>query len=121
MSIKNILIVEDEPIVSNYLKRHLQVLKYNVVGVVESGEDALCFLKNKKADVILMDIVLNGRLDGISTAEQIVSTHNLPILFMTGHMKNENQKRINKLNPLAVFIKPFNAVEIKEVLTEHTN
>ena len=82
---KSILIVEDEVMLSAWLKIQLEDEGYEVCGSFTTGEEAVEFVKETKPDVILMDINLVGKIDGIEAAEVITEKSNIPIIFMTGY------------------------------------
>ena len=81
MSGERILVVEDESIMSMLIKRKLENWGYNIVGMVDTGEDAVNKAKETKPDLILMDIVIKGSIDGIETAEEIRKTLDIPIIY----------------------------------------
>jgi len=111
-----ILVVEDEVIIAKYLKMELELTGYDVCGFVRSGEEAIIKAKEKNPDVILMDINLYGKMDGIDAAKEIISLKDIPIIFCTGYGKKEFVERAQKLNPLAYLRKPILAEEVKEVI-----
>ncbi|MCF8416592.1 MAG: response regulator, partial [Crocinitomicaceae bacterium] len=69
MSKPNILVVEDESIVSKDIQHSLKKLGYNVVGAAATGEKALELVRSERPDIVLMDIMLKGEMNGIETAE----------------------------------------------------
>ncbi|MEA2104675.1 MAG: response regulator [Candidatus Cloacimonadota bacterium] len=112
---KSILIVEDEVILSAWLKMQLEDEGYLVCGRFATGEKAIEFVKETKPDVILMDIHLVGKIDGIEAAEQILETSNIPIIFMTGYENKQVAERAQKINPVAFLIKPVEIWDLKPV------
>ena len=112
---KSILIVEDEVILSAWLKMQLEDEGYLVCGRFTTGEKAIEFVKETKPDVILMDIHLVGKIDGIEAAEQILETSNIPIIFMTGYENKQVAERAQKINPVAFLIKPVEIWDLKPV------
>lgn len=109
-----ILIVEDEGLVARDLESMVRNLGYRVVGVCSSGEEAFRLINTRRPDLIIMDIVLQGRMDGIKTADEIRRHYNLPIIFLTAHTDEATFQRAKVTNPLAFLHKP---VEQKELLT----
>ncbi len=79
-----ILIVEDDNMLCTVFEMFLEELGYEHCGTVDSGEDALTHLENKLPDLILMDIHLKGKIDGIETAKQILEKYNVPIIYISG-------------------------------------
>ena len=110
---KKILIVEDDPIVADHIKRILQHLKYDVIGVFAEGDEALNFLKDKRADLVLMDINLKGNMDGIETAYAIKTYYDIPIIFLTAFSDEDTLNKVKKIKPSAFIIKPFQERELE--------
>ena len=102
-----ILIVEDETLVSFDLKNIISNLGYEVVGVVRTGEDAFSKAFQEKPDLILMDIMLSGKLNGIDTAEQIKKSMDVPIIYLTAYGDNETLQNAKLTKPFGYIIKPF--------------
>ncbi len=109
----NILIVEDEPIIALDLKRSLTKLDYNVLETLESGEEALEFVDQELPDLILMDIQLEGDLDGIDTAHMISKKYPIPIIFLTSNTDARTFNRAKLTQPHAYLSKPFRVNDIK--------
>ncbi|HBY79120.1 MAG TPA: diguanylate cyclase, partial [Cyanobacteria bacterium UBA11148] len=80
-----ILVVEDESIVAWYLQEALKHLGHQVVGSAISGEEALECAAETQPNLVLMDIRLKGKMDGIAAAEQIYSRFDIPIVYLTAH------------------------------------
>ncbi len=108
-----ILIVEDEGLVARDLESMLRNLGYRVVGICSTGEEAFNLIKTRRPDLIIMDIVLQGKIDGIKAAQEIRRHHHLPIIFVTAHTDEATFQRAKITNPLAFIHKP---VEQKELL-----
>ncbi|MBN1949314.1 MAG: response regulator, partial [Candidatus Cloacimonetes bacterium] len=85
MEKKKILIVEDEIIIAENIKKHLQAKDYNVLGIITMGEDAIEALSLLKPDLVLLDIKLEGSMDGIQVAEIIRQEHQIPVIFLTSY------------------------------------
>jgi len=79
----NILVVEDESIVSKDIQHSLKKLGYNVVGAASTGEKAIDLALELKPDLVLMDIMLKGKLTGIDAAEKINEKLNFPVIFLS--------------------------------------
>lgn len=106
MSGARILIVEDDIITSMDLKRRLLRLNYQVLGVLTRGEDVLIQFDTLKPDIILMDIMLEGAIDGIDTASQLHQKGDVPIIFLTTLVDNDTFERAKITEPFAYIIKP---------------
>lgn len=114
MNKKNrILIVEDEILISLMLKNDLELNGFIISSLVATGEDAVKKAINDQPDVILMDIRLSGKIDGIDAAKQILKNKYIPIIFMTGYSINEYSKRIEEIAYIAYLNKP---IDIKEII-----
>jgi CheY-like chemotaxis protein len=115
MKNKFILIVEDEPIVSLSLTHALCNWGYKAAAV-SSGEDALDFFKQHPVDLILMDIRLKGKLDGIETTIMILQQKKIPIIYLTAYADPEIIERIQKSGALGYLEKPYNDAELQEMI-----
>jgi len=113
MAPARILIVEDEAIVAADIKGTLKGLGYDVPAIAFSGEEALKKTEELHPDVVLMDIVLRGQMDGIEAAQKIYERFGIPSIFMTGYSE-ELLERLNVLEPLLYVSKP---VDINELIT----
>ena len=102
-----ILIVEDETIVSLHLRNSLKKLGYSVSHSVTSGEQALEFIAKKVPDLILMDIMLDGKLDGISTVHLIRKHYKIPIIYLTANTDDQSFEMAKATKPFAFIEKPF--------------
>lgn len=102
-----ILIVEDETLVSFDLKNIISGLGYEVIGVVRTGEEAFSKAFEEKPDLILMDIMLSGKLNGIETAEQIKKSIDVPIIYLTAYADKNTLQSAKITEPYGYIIKPF--------------
>lgn len=107
-----ILIVEDEKIVALDIKNTVKKLGYDVVDVVSSGERAIRSVHEVKPDLILMDIVLKGNIDGIEAAEKILSEFNIPIVYLTAYSDHKTISRAKVTEPFGYILKPFDEREL---------
>ena len=110
---KNIFIVEDEGIVAADLEERLTLMGYLVVGKASSGEEALKKFAEAKPDLILMDIIIQGALDGIQTAELVHQLHPIPVVFLTAHADDATMRRATGIGPFGYVLKPFDDREIR--------
>ena len=102
-----ILVVEDESIVARDIQKTLQNLGYDVPCVVSSGEAAIQKAEENRPDLVLMDIVLKGKMDGIEAAEQICSRFNIPIVYLTAYTDDKMLARAKITEPFGYIVKPF--------------
>ncbi|MFW6137435.1 MAG: response regulator [Candidatus Aminicenantaceae bacterium] len=109
-----VLVVEDEVIVAQYIRMELEASGYEVCGFVATGEEAIQKAKQELPDLILMDIHLAGRTDGIEAAQKILEHRKIPIIFMTGYSQKEFAVREKNLNPTRFLSKP---VDVDKIIT----
>jgi PAS domain S-box-containing protein/putative nucleotidyltransferase with HDIG domain len=102
-----ILIVEDDGIIGQHLLKALKKLNYDVVGVVSNGKEAIQITSETTPDLILMDIILEGDLDGIETASRIHQRSNIPIIYLTAYGDAEILQRAKVTEPCGFILKPF--------------
>lgn len=119
----NILIVEDELLIAKNIARKLKKNGYKIARIVATGQAAVEFVKQEEPDLILMDIVLKGNLDGIQTATIIKQQLDIPIVFLTAYANEETLERAAKTGCYGYLIKPFRDRElqatIKMALSKH--
>ncbi|MBF0474755.1 MAG: response regulator [Deltaproteobacteria bacterium] len=108
-----IMIVEDEAVSASLLKHTVERYEYIVCCVANSGEEALEMVEMYQPDLILMDIVLAGEIDGIDAAKQIRSKFNIPIVFTTGYDDQARLDRAKLLTPVSYILKPYNDRQIR--------
>lgn len=108
-----ILVVEDEWIVADDINESLKDSGYSV-SIVSSGEEAV--QKAKEADLVLMDIVLKGEINGIEAAERIRSQVNIPVVFLTAYADEKTVKRAKMAEPYGYLVKPFKDRELRATI-----
>lgn len=108
-----IQIVEDEEEVAEILQMLIESVGYIVVGSSPSGKDAIYSAGKMNPDLVLMDIELKGEIDGIETAKQLKSLHNIPVVFVTGFYDNNTIERAKQAEPMGYLIKPVDVQELK--------
>jgi two-component system, response regulator PdtaR len=107
-----ILIVEDEHIVAMGIKRMLKNLGYTVTGVASSAEDAVNKAESTFPDVVLMDIMLKGEVDGVEAAEEIKAMLKIPVVYLTAYSDNKILERAKATEPFGYIIKPFDEKDL---------
>ncbi|MBF0472137.1 MAG: response regulator [Nitrospirae bacterium] len=110
-----ILIVEDEFITALDLQRTLKKQGYSCQ-ITSTGAEAITFAENEKPNVVLMDINIDGEINGIETAEKIYSKFAIPIIFMTGYSDEENIAKTKYSKPVAVLCKPLDIDVLKATI-----
>lgn len=104
---QQVLVVENEEIVAFDLEVCLANLGYNVA-LATTGEDAMATATQSRPDVVLMDIHLDGSMDGIGAAEWIRRETGIPLIFLTAHASNDTIERALTVDPAGYIVKPFN-------------
>lgn len=112
MTKARILIVEDESIVAEDVQDILKSSGYVVLGVATSGEEAVQKAALTHPDLVLMDVVLRGKLDGVVAAEQIRSRFNIPVVYLTAYSDDKTLERSKITEPYGYILKPFEEREL---------
>ncbi|MBU7019052.1 MAG: PAS domain S-box protein [Theionarchaea archaeon] len=107
-----ILVVEDEWIVARDIRKRLEKMGYTVSAVVSSGKEALQQINRIKPDIILMDIVIKGSMDGIKVAEKIHDSLDIPVIYLTAYADEEILQRAKETEPYGYILKPFEDREL---------
>lgn len=110
---KKILIVEDEEELAANISEILSGLDYQVASVVDNAKDALSFLETTQVDLVLMDIMIKGDLDGIDLAYKIREIYQIPIVFSTAYSGTEYLERISSDIHEGYLLKPFTVDSLK--------
>ena len=108
-----ILVVEDEIIVAEDIGFRLKKLGYIVTATVASGEEAIEKVTENQPDLVLMDIVLKGDMDGVTAAEKIRSKVDIPTVFLTAYADDKTLQRAKLTNPFGYIIKPFQQNDLR--------
>ncbi len=112
MAKTNVLVVEDESIVSKDIQYSLKKLGYNVVGAASTGEKAFELAKTTNPDIILMDIMLKGNINGIETAERVKKELQIPVIYLTAYADEATLAKAKVTEPYGYIIKPFKEVDL---------
>ena len=111
-----IIIVEDESIVALDIQQRLEAMGYSVVATAASGEDAIEQCEATPPDLVLMDIRLNGEIDGIETAGHIRSHADIPVIYLTAYADDDTLQRAKISEPFGYLIKPIEDKELKTAI-----
>ncbi|MEX5219346.1 MAG: response regulator [Nitrospiraceae bacterium] len=112
----NILIVEDEPIVAKDIQVSLQRLGYRVPATATSGEEAIRKAGESRPDLILMDIVLKGNMDGVETVKQIRKQCDVPVIYLTAYADDHTLERAKVTSPAGYMLKPYQPTELRTTI-----
>lgn len=116
MAKPSVLIVEDEGIIAADIKNTLRNIGFDICGVVDSGERAVKAAGEKKPDLILMDIVLHGNLDGVDASKAILDLYHIPVVYLSAHEDDKTIERTKDTHPYGFVLKPFSERELKAAL-----
>ncbi|HLP91004.1 MAG TPA: ATP-binding protein [Nostocaceae cyanobacterium] len=108
-----ILIVEDEVIVARTIASQLNQLGYIVIGTASSGQVAITKASETKPQIILMDIILKGEMDGITAAGHIRSHLDIPVIFLTAYGDDHTLERAKITQPFGYIVKPFTIKDLR--------
>lgn len=113
---KNIFIVEDEAIIAAEIMGILDSLGYSVVGQAKNGDKALDQLKSKAIDLVLLDITIQGSLDGIELAKIIKENYNFPYVYLTSHADFGTLEKVKETVPYGYIVKPFTEKDLRSAI-----
>ena len=116
MDKKKVLIVEDDIIIQKLIQLRLIHLGYDVCGMAETSPDAISIAHNTNPDFILMDINLDGKIDGVETARLIKAYLNSRIIFLTGLTDDGVIDRVKDIHPDGYILKPFSDNDLRIAL-----
>ncbi|MGE8475012.1 MAG: response regulator, partial [Paraburkholderia hospita] len=122
MTSARILIVEDDRIVARDIAQQMKRAGYVVAGTTASGEEALALVEQWQwqsepgPDLVLMDVRLEGELDGIDTARRIRAACDIPVVFLTAYADEETIHRATTAEPFGYVLKPFDDVQLRTVV-----
>jgi PAS domain S-box-containing protein len=107
-----ILVVEDESIVAFNLQQRLAQLGYDVPAIAVSGEECLEMVLQTLPDLVLMDIHIQGDMDGIEVASRLRETHSTPVIYLTAYSEDSTLERARQTRPYGYLLKPFSEREL---------
>ena len=111
-----ILMVEDDMIIAADISMQLTKLGYEVIGINTRGEDALNTIEDNRPDIILMDIVLTGKMNGIEAAQIILEKYQVPVIFLTSNSDDATFQSAISAKPYAFISKPFQKSDLERTL-----
>lgn len=112
MNNERVLIVEDEKIIAIDLQRRLERFGYSVVGMAGEGKEAVALALELNPDIILMDIMLAGGMDGVEAAKTIKASKDIPFIFLTAYTDEKTLERAKEVQPYGYILKPFKEREL---------
>ena len=116
MSGARVLIVEDDRIVARDIRMQVGRMGHSVVGTTGSGEEAVALARSIQPDLVLMDIRLEGEMDGIEAARQIRSGDGIPVIFLTAYGTEDVVRRASETDPFGYLLKPFEEPQMRTII-----
>jgi PAS domain S-box-containing protein len=113
MTAARVLIVEDERVVARHIQTRLAHLGYDTVGITGSGEEAVRLAAELRPDLVLMDIRLDGPMDGVAAAQQIRDRSQVPVVYLTAYADDDTLRRARVTEPFGYVLKPFDERELR--------
>jgi PAS domain S-box-containing protein len=125
MSGKKVLIVEDEMVVATDIQQRLECMGYTVPAIASSGKEAIRLVEEHRPDMVLMDIVLRGKMDGIEAAMEIAGHYNVPVVYLSAYTDEETLQRAKASGFFGYLVKPIDdpqlQVNIEMALYKHAS
>ena len=113
---KKVLLVEDDFILAMVHRKYLEKINCEVIGSVVSGEEAIQSALKNSPDFILMDIRLEGSMDGIEAMIEIQKEQNIPVIYVTGNSELSTLEKASKTNMKGFLVKPLHLEELKRIV-----
>lgn len=113
---KRVLIVEDDALLSIIETRMIEHLGYTVIGSVNSGLKAIEKVQEEKPDILVMDIFLKGKLDGIDTMKEIRKESSVPVVYLSASDDPEHFEKAKAVNPVGFLSKPISRPKLAAML-----
>jgi DNA-binding response OmpR family regulator len=113
---KEILIVEDEPLISSYIAHVLKEFAFSVIGCSSSGTEAIALADQHKPTLAVVDIQISGAMDGIEVAKALRDRFGVPTIFLSGVKDSETIQRARAIGALEILRKPFLPSELLDAM-----
>ena len=111
-----ILIVEDDMVIGANMSMQLTEMGFEVCGLLPRGEDVLPYIRNTRPDILLLDIQLKGKLDGIETARLVQAEFDVPIIYLTSNTDKAHFSRAKETRPRAFISKPYKNIDLQRAI-----
>jgi len=111
-----ILMAEDDAIAARHLSQSLLRMGYQITGVVQTGEEVFENVVENLPDIILMDIILDGNIDGICAAQRVHAQVDIPVIYLTANSDNEVFERAKQTEPYAYLVKPYEIYQLQNAI-----
>jgi PAS domain S-box-containing protein len=116
MNPAKVMIVEDDRVVARDIGTQVSRMGHSVVGMTGSGEEAVTLAAANQPDLVLMDIRLEGEMDGIEAAQRIRAKNRIPVVFLTAYGNEEIIRRASLTEPFGYLLKPFDEPQMRTVI-----
>lgn len=116
-----VLIVEDDPMQALLLRKVFEMIDYEVIGIAESGADAIKMAEDLSPDVITMDIMLSDHIDGIEAATEIQKNQDVNLIYISGNSCPNIMERASKTKYKSFIKKPYNVQDLKNLFLHKIN
>lgn len=113
---EKIILVEDETLNIVYMKLQLRQLGYSIAATLATGEEAVDYLRREDADLLLIDINLGGKMNGIEAVRRIKESRGVPVIFLTGYPDAAIREQADALGPVAILVKPVDMKELGRLM-----
>lgn len=113
MSKKKIIIVEDELLIAEVIKKHLLKDNHEVVAIVASGEESIKVTEKLQPDLVMMDIMLSGEMTGVEAAKIIRNKFGTPIIFLTAYADEQSLEGAIESDPYGYLVKPVREKDVR--------
>ena len=108
-----IYIVEDEPLIAETIKTALEKEGYTILGMTDNAKEALFDIQEMQPDLVLLDITLDGAMDGIEMITHLKKKKEIPFIYLTSHSDDITLERAKQTEPSGYIVKPFNEKNLK--------
>ncbi len=115
---KKVLIVEDDFMLSMINRKYLELMGHKVVDAVTNGPDAIKAAKTHQPDVVLMDLRLDGEMDGIDAMKEIEKISPARVIYLTGNSDEENKNRALETKMIAFCVKPVHFEQLQQLFLQ---
>jgi PAS domain S-box-containing protein len=112
----SLVLVENEFVIAEDIPSRLRAAGFDILGTPATGKDAIAQARKLRPDVVLMDVVLKGKMDGIEAAQQITERFDIPVIFLTAHTDAATVKRAAATTSYGFLIKPFDDLELSAAI-----
>jgi PAS domain S-box-containing protein len=116
MASAQILVVEDEGTIAKSIEHELTSMGYGIAGVASSGEEALRKAEETFPDLVLMDMVLKGDMDGVEATEQLQERFDIPVVYLTAYADDDTLQRAKTTQPYGYLVKPYEEKELRTTI-----